>query len=103
MKRHVMVVVIVCCVLMVALPAAADIVYENGPINGETDAWTINFGYVISDSITISTGNTKITGLSIGVWLTPGDVVQSFEASITSNKQGGTTNFDGFVNVTQSG
>ena len=103
MKRHVMAVVIVCCVLMVALPAAADIVYENGPINGETDAWTINFGYVISDSITISTGNTKITGLSIGVWLTPGDVVQSFEASITSNIQGGTTYFDGFVNVTQSG
>src|ERR1039457_643933 len=27
--------------------------YENGPVNGTVDAWTINFGYVISDSITL--------------------------------------------------
>ena len=103
MKIYVVVVVIACCVLMATLPAAADIVYENGPINGETDAWTINFGFVISDTITISTGDTKITGLSFGVWLTPGDVVQSLEISITESLQGGTTYFDGIVNVTQSG
>ena len=33
---------------LLALPAAAQIVYENGPINGNTDAWTINFGFVVS-------------------------------------------------------
>jgi hypothetical protein len=27
-------------------------VYENGPINGNTDAWTINFGFVVSDTFT---------------------------------------------------
>ncbi len=27
-------------------------IYENGPINGNTDAWTINFGFVVSDSFT---------------------------------------------------
>lgn len=41
---------------LLALPAAAQIVYENGPINGNTDAWTINFGFVVADSFTISGG-----------------------------------------------
>ena len=26
------------------------VIYENGPVNGTTDAWTINFGYVVSDT-----------------------------------------------------
>src|SRR6185369_16021481 len=26
------------------------IIYDNGPINGTTDAWTINFGFVTADS-----------------------------------------------------
>jgi hypothetical protein len=96
-------IILACLAAAFALPAAADIVYENGPINGETDGWTINFGFVISDTITISTGNTKINGLSFGVWLTPGDVVQSLEVSITSSVQGGTVYFDGMLDVTQSG
>ena len=36
------------CLALVAIPAVADI--SNGNINGTTDAWTINFGYVVSDS-----------------------------------------------------
>ena len=28
-------------------------IYDNGPINGTTDAWTINFGFIVSDTITI--------------------------------------------------
>ena len=32
------------------LPAAAPWAYDNGPINGTTDAWEINFGYVVSDT-----------------------------------------------------
>ena len=35
---------------LVAVPALAD--YNNGPINGTNDAWTINFGYVVSDTFT---------------------------------------------------
>jgi len=86
-----------------AAPAFADVAYENGPINGQVDAWTINFGFVVSDSFTISTGNTAITGLSFGAWLFPGDVLQSVEVSLTSEEFGGTVYFDGVVNFVQSG
>lgn len=84
------------------LPAAAQVVYENGPINGNVDAWTINFGFIVSDTVTISGGNTALTGLSFGAWLLPGDVLTSVELSITSDEFGGTTYFDQVVNFTAS-
>ena len=34
-------------------PRPGYVIYENGPVNGTTDAWTINFGYVVSDSFTV--------------------------------------------------
>jgi len=37
---------------LAVVPAMAQTVYSNGPINGTTDAWTINFGFVVSDSFT---------------------------------------------------
>src|SRR5579871_3022399 len=89
--------------LFVALTGSAQTLYENGPINGETDAWTINFGFVVPDSFTISTGSSTITGLSFGAWLSPGDVLQSVEVAITSEPLGGTTYFDHHVSFTQSG
>lgn len=88
---------------LLSLPAAAQVLYENGPVNGETDAWTINFGFVVPDTFTISTGSSMITGLSFGAWLSPGDLLESVEVSITSEPFGGTTYFDQQVNFTQSG
>ncbi len=49
--------------------------YDNGPINGTTDAWTINFGFVVSDTIAIAGGN-AVNGLTFGAWVFPGDVLQ---------------------------
>jgi len=92
--------------LLVALasPVAAQVLYENGPINGETDAWTINFGFVLGNSFTIAGDSGTVNGLTIGVWLFPGDVLQSVEVSITDQPVfGGTTYFDQTVNFTQSG
>ena len=86
-----------------AAPAAAQIVYENGPINGNTDAWTFNFGFTPTDSFTISSGPTTVTGLSFGAWLIAGDTLTSAEISITSIPFGGTTYFDGIVNFNASG
>lgn len=91
------------CVLLSTACALADDVYNNGPINGTTDAWTINFGFFVSDTFTVSTPNTPITSLSFGAWLFPGDVLQSVEVSMTSDVLGGTTYFDQVVNFTQSG
>jgi hypothetical protein len=92
-----------CLLLATAWPAAAQVLYENGPINGETDAWTINFGFVLSNSFTISTGNSTVTGLSFGAWLFPGDVLQSAEVTLsTESIGGGQVFFDGIVNFTAS-
>jgi PEP-CTERM motif len=86
---------------LAVVPAVAQLTYyDNGPINGTTDAWTINSGFTVSDTFTIGGG---VNDLSFGAWLTPGDTLQSAEVSITSNEFGGTTFFDETVNFTQSG
>lgn len=77
-----------------------DELYSNGPINGTTDAWPINSGFVISDSFT---GGGTAMGFTFGAWLLPGDVLQSAEISITSSEFGGTTYLDQTVNFTQTG
>jgi uncharacterized repeat protein (TIGR03803 family) len=77
--------------------------YSNGPINGTTDAWTINNGFVTSNSFTVPSGASLINGLTFGAWAFPGDVLQTVEVSITSSEFGGTTYYDGAVNFTQSG
>jgi len=77
-------------------PAAAhaqDTLFDNGPINGTVDAWTINFGFVVSDSFDISAmhkGGTVIKGFDIGVWELPGDKLSSLDWSVTSGENGGT-------------
>ena len=78
-------------------------IYENGPINGNTDAWDINFGFVVSDTFTVTMNETPITGMSFGAWLSPGDTLTSAELSITSSPNGGTTYFDQTVSFNQVG
>jgi PEP-CTERM motif len=74
------------CLALVALPALADSnFYDNGPINGTTDAWTINFGYVVSD--TFFTGNyNTVTNFQLGVWEFPGDTGLTVDYSITDSE-----------------
>ncbi len=87
---------------LVAIPAAAQTIYSNGPINGNDDGWTVNFGYIVSDTFTTD-GSQEITGLSFGTWMFPGDVLETAEVSITSQEFGGTSYFDQTLNFTQSG
>ena len=75
--------------------------YSNGPIDGNTSAWTINFGFVVADSFPGDGG--QISSLSFGAWLFPGDTLSSVEVSITSSPFGGTTYFDRVLNVAQEG
>jgi len=90
------------CLTLAAVPAMADTVYDNGPINGNTDAWTINFGYIVSDTFTVGGSGATVNGISFGVWLFPGDVVSSVDVSITSDEFGGTSYFSGTVALTQT-
>ena len=85
---------------LVAVPAMAQTVYSNGPTNGNTDAWTINFGYVVSDTFNVANNGTPITGASFAMWLLPGDTLGSAELSITSSENGGTSYFDQTVSFT---
>jgi hypothetical protein len=77
---------IILCLALAAVPAWAN--YDNGPINGTTDAWTINFGYVVSDTY-VSAG-AALTGFSFGVWEFSGDSMTSVQWSITSGENSGT-------------
>jgi hypothetical protein len=81
----------------------AQTVYSNGSTNGNTDAWTINFGYGVSDSFPVATSGTTITGANFAMWLYSGDTLTSAELSITSAEFGGTSYFDQTVSFTQSG
>ena len=85
-----------------AAPAVAQTLYNNGPIDGNTDAWTINFGFIVSDTFTVASDGSTVTGARFGMWLFPGDTLASAELSITSAENGGTTYFDQTVNFTQS-
>jgi hypothetical protein len=76
-------------------------IYDNGPIDGNTDAWTINYGFIVSDTFTVANDQTSITGMSFGAWLFSGDTLTSVEISITSGDNGGTSYFDQTVSFTQ--
>ncbi|HUI84866.1 MAG TPA: PEP-CTERM sorting domain-containing protein [Candidatus Binatia bacterium] len=91
------------CLALAAVPAVAGTVYNDGPINGTTDAWTINFGFAVADTFTVSAGTSTITGLSFGAWLVTGDVLLSAQVALTSEAFGGTSYFNQVVSFTQSG
>jgi len=84
-------------------PLDSNDIYDNGPTNGNTDAWTINLGFIVSDSFNVTSGTATVTGMSFAAWMFPGDVLGSAEVSITSSENGGTSYFDQTVNFTQSG
>ena len=76
------------CLMLAVAPAMADIIYDNGPINGTTDAWTISDPYSVSDSFIPNFFDVILEGLNIGVWLSPGDSVSSVEMQVGSNPFG---------------
>ncbi len=89
------------CLTLAAVPAAAQTVYNNGPINGNVDAWLIYEDFIVSDTFNVVNNNTAITGANFGLWLFPGDTLTSAELSITSSENGGTSYFDQTVSFTQ--
>ena len=85
--------------LMAAVaPASAGTLYENGPVDDDTDAWIINQGYVVSDTFTLG-ANSMVRGFDFTVWEFPGDTVLSVDWSLTSQANGGTSYGSGTANV----
>jgi len=51
-----------------AFHAKADtVVYDNGPINGTINAWSINNGFSVSDSFTVAS-DAALTSATVGLW-----------------------------------
>jgi PEP-CTERM motif len=87
----------IACLTLAVAPAMADILYSNGPYNGTTYAWTINFGYAVSDSFTAPGGFTFIQGLYFVYWdASSEDVLTTVDVAIGSTSFG-TDFFSGTV------
>ncbi len=81
--------------VLAAMPARAD--YNNGPINGNVDAFLLNFGNVVSD--TFEADSSQVNGFMFGAWEFPGDVMLTVDWSITSGENGGHLFGSGTANV----
>ena len=73
--------------LLFPAPASADVLYDNGPINGTIHGWTINFGYQVSNSFTLTQTST-LTGVQFGAWLSPGDTITAVDWAISTQPTG---------------
>jgi len=77
------------CLALAAIPALAQSwSYDNGPINGSVDSWSISHSFIVSDTYIAQGSN--VTGFSLGAWEFTGDTVISLDWSITSRENGGT-------------
>ena len=84
----------VCCLMLAVAPATASTLYANEPDNCQdcydVDAWTINFGFSVSDSFTVPT-NSHIQDLHFVYWDASNmDVLSTVDMAIGSTSFGGT-------------
>lgn len=75
-----------CFLALSALPAAADVLYSNGPVIGTLNALPIccgtgDSGNAVEDSFTLSSAST-LTSLTFYVWEYPGDTMSSIDWGI---------------------
>lgn len=70
------------CLFLGAPASSASVLYDNG-FNGQVDAWTINFGYAVTNSFTL-TSNSTLTGANIWLWQAPGDASSAVDWGISN-------------------
>jgi len=73
-----------------SVPAFAGTLYSNGAANDQFNALTINYGYMVSDSFTLSQAST-ITGANFDIWNYSGDSLTSVSWSIGTVQSTGAT------------
>jgi PEP-CTERM motif len=78
----------VCCLMLAVAPAMAD-TYSNGPYNGTNDAWTINFGFTVSNSFTLAGSDTAVDSFHFVYWDASTDLLTTADLAL------GTTSFGG--------
>jgi hypothetical protein len=78
------------CLLLAVAPVMAGTLYSNGPYNGTSDAWTINFGFAVSDSFTVPSSS-AITDFHFVYWdASSTDLLTTVDMAIGSSSFGGT-------------
>jgi hypothetical protein len=81
------------CLLLAVAPSTASTLYTNGPPNGTTDAWAINFGFSVSDSFSLCRWGcpypVSIEGLNFVYWdASSSDVLTTVDMSMGSTPFG---------------
>ncbi len=66
-------------------PQDSGVMYENGPVNGTTDAWAFSSGFQNTQSFR---GGGPVTGFSMWVWIAPGDSLTGLQLSISTSPFG---------------
>ena len=91
--------------LLVPMMVAAQTIYDNGPqdIHEQYGGYGITSPIWISNTFTVSSGTPTITGLSIWIWIFPGNHNPSAQLIISSQSNGvGTVYFNQMVQFTDS-
>jgi hypothetical protein len=109
----------VICLALAVVPASAQLLnlYDNGPVNGNVNAWQINNGYSVSNGFTLSSGsnNSQLNGagppdarvsseleeFTFSAWVSPGDTLTSVGVQIGTSAFDNLL-FDGIVSLTQA-
>jgi hypothetical protein len=67
--------------------SSAGLVYDDGPVDATQSAWTVNFGYSVSNTFTVSSA-TSLTGAQIALWTFSGDTPLTVDWSIGTSPFG---------------
>ncbi len=87
------------CLALAVIPASAQVVYENGPVNGNANAWNLSSGDVVSDSFR-AVATKGISGIRVDTWTVPNSLPKSVAWSFTSQEDGGTVFASGIADIT---
>ena len=83
------------CLMLAVAPAMAS--YSNGPYNGTTDAWTINFGFTVSDSFTLGGG---VSSFHFVYWdASASDLLTTADLALGTTSFGGSATTVAFSNA----
>jgi uncharacterized repeat protein (TIGR03803 family) len=76
------------------------VIYDNGPLDGNTNAWNIGGGIALADSFTVRSRSSTIKEINFYTWMYPGDQALSVDWSVTSDPLGGTVYGSGTAQLT---
>lgn len=93
---------------LTTVTASAQILYDNGPVNGTASAWQIGGGSIVSNSFRCcrvdgngpNGGPAMLAGFDFYAWVLPGDRPKTVGWSITSLENGGSLFGSGTADLT---